>query len=70
VTVACLFFSTCINVLPDKYLLALKCLQAAREMDPENPKLHEQSVRFRQASMSTIPPLSGVLLTASSQQTC
>ncbi|KAF9696101.1 hypothetical protein EKO04_006156 [Ascochyta lentis] len=32
-----------------KYLLALKCLQAARELDAENPKAHEQSVRLRQA---------------------
>lgn len=30
----------------------MKCLQAAREIDPENPKLHEQSVRFRQARKS------------------
>ncbi|KAF2131503.1 N-alpha-acetyltransferas-like protein 15 [Dothidotthia symphoricarpi CBS 119687] len=39
------------------YLLAMKCLQAAREIDPENPKLHEQSVRFRQAvkSLSDLP---------------
>ena len=42
--------STGTNNLPDKYLLALKCLQAAPEIDAENPKLHEQSVRFRQAS--------------------
>ncbi|KAF2995813.1 hypothetical protein E8E13_001290 [Curvularia kusanoi] len=32
-----------------KYLLALKCLQAARELDPENAQAHEQSVRLRQA---------------------
>ncbi|KAL1604637.1 hypothetical protein SLS59_003832 [Nothophoma quercina] len=32
-----------------KYLLALKCLNAAQELDPENPKAHEQSVRLRQA---------------------
>ncbi|KAF2856293.1 N-alpha-acetyltransferas-like protein 15 [Plenodomus tracheiphilus IPT5] len=37
-----------------KYLLALKCLEAAREIDPENPKLHEQSVRFRQ-TLSKLP---------------
>lgn len=30
----------------DKYLLALKCLEKAREIDPANPTLHEQSVRF------------------------
>ncbi|KAF2632025.1 N-alpha-acetyltransferas-like protein 15 [Macroventuria anomochaeta] len=32
-----------------RYLLALKCLQAARELDLENPMAHEQSVRLRQA---------------------
>ncbi|KAF2189796.1 TPR-like protein [Zopfia rhizophila CBS 207.26] len=32
-----------------KYLLALKCLLAARAIDPENPTLHEQAIRFRQA---------------------
>jgi tetratricopeptide (TPR) repeat protein len=37
------------NTTTDKHLLALKCLQSAREIDPENPKLHEQSIRFRQA---------------------
>ncbi|KAE8851666.1 hypothetical protein PTNB73_00682 [Pyrenophora teres f. teres] len=42
----------------NKYLLALKCLQAAREIDPENPKLHEQSVRFRQALTKPAEPLS------------
>jgi tetratricopeptide (TPR) repeat protein len=40
-----------------KYLLALKCLSAARELDPENPKAHEQSVRFRQtlSKISDLP---------------
>ncbi|KAL6706521.1 hypothetical protein ACN47E_005460 [Coniothyrium glycines] len=33
----------------EKYLLALKCLEAAKQIDSENPKLHEQSIRFRQA---------------------
>lgn len=37
-----------------KYLLALKCLQAARELDAENPKAHEQSVRLRQARKSRL----------------
>ncbi|KAI8936264.1 hypothetical protein NX059_006686 [Plenodomus lindquistii] len=40
-----------------KYLLALKCLEAARELDPENPKLHEQSVRFRQTLSKLSEPL-------------
>ncbi|EDU40379.1 NMDA receptor-regulated protein 1 [Pyrenophora tritici-repentis] len=42
----------------NKYLLALKCLQAAQEIDTENPKLHEQSVRFRQALTKPAEPLS------------
>lgn len=37
-----------------KYLLALKCLNAAQELDPENPKAHEQSVRLRQARKSSL----------------
>lgn len=32
----------------DKPFLALKCLNAAQALDAENPKLHEQAVRFRQ----------------------
>ncbi|KAE9980899.1 hypothetical protein BLS_008089 [Venturia inaequalis] len=31
-----------------KYLLALKCLIAAHSLDPEQSKLHEQLIRFRQ----------------------
>ncbi|KAF2745549.1 N-alpha-acetyltransferas-like protein 15 [Sporormia fimetaria CBS 119925] len=31
-----------------KYLLALACLNAVKAVDPENPVLHEQAVRFRQ----------------------
>jgi hypothetical protein len=38
----------------EKYLLALKCLEAAREVDPEDPTLHEQSVRFRQTRPSLL----------------
>ncbi|KAF2018594.1 N-alpha-acetyltransferas-like protein 15 [Aaosphaeria arxii CBS 175.79] len=30
-----------------KYVLALKALNAAAAIDPENPKLHEQVIRFR-----------------------
>jgi tetratricopeptide (TPR) repeat protein len=50
------FFSTGIviwtftNTSAEKYLLAFKCLEAARAVDPEDPTLHEQSVRFRQTS--------------------
>lgn len=34
-----------------KWLLALKCLRAAKELDSENPVLHEQIVKFRTAGM-------------------
>ncbi|CBX92836.1 hypothetical protein IAQ61_005806 [Plenodomus lingam] len=40
-----------------KYLLAVKCLEAARKLDPEDPKLHEQSVRFRQILSQLSEPL-------------
>ncbi|KAF2791614.1 N-alpha-acetyltransferas-like protein 15 [Melanomma pulvis-pyrius CBS 109.77] len=41
-----------------KYLLALKSLLAARAIDSENPKVHEQAARFRQAmdDSKDIPP--------------
>jgi len=32
-----------------KWLLALKCLIAARELEKENPVVHEQTIRFRRA---------------------
>ena len=32
----------------EKYLLALKCLLSATKADPEDPKAHEQAIRFRQ----------------------
>ncbi|KAL7276124.1 hypothetical protein RUND412_000887 [Rhizina undulata] len=32
-----------------KWLLALKCLLAARDLEKENPIVHEQAVRFRRA---------------------
>ncbi|KAF2869769.1 NMDA receptor-regulated protein 1 [Massariosphaeria phaeospora] len=32
-----------------KYLLALKCLSSARALNKDQPKLHEQSIRFHQA---------------------
>jgi peptide alpha-N-acetyltransferase len=38
------------NEQAGKYLQALKCLNAAHALDPENPKVHEQAVRFRKAS--------------------
>ena len=33
----------------DKYILALKCLKAALELDPESPKVHEQVIAFQHA---------------------
>jgi N-alpha-acetyltransferase 15/16, NatA auxiliary subunit len=35
------------NSTTEKYLLALKCLRAAASLEPENPTLHEQLIRFR-----------------------
>jgi peptide alpha-N-acetyltransferase len=35
--------------ISEKYLLALKCLQAAKTINPEHPVLHEQLVRLRLA---------------------
>ncbi|CAM1507409.1 Fc.00g070500.m01.CDS01 [Cosmosporella sp. VM-42] len=32
-----------------KYILALKCLKAALELDPQSPKVHEQVVAFQHA---------------------
>lgn len=43
----------------DKYLLALKCLLAAHDLDPSNPTLHVQVYRFRSTTEKTgneIPP--------------
>ncbi|KAI9713785.1 MAG: hypothetical protein M1820_000515 [Bogoriella megaspora] len=40
-----------------KYLLALKCLLAASNVDPEDPTLHEQTVRFRRTLSSLSEPL-------------
>lgn len=31
----------------EKYVLALRCLQAAIALDPEAPKVHEQKIAFR-----------------------
>ncbi|KAI2610518.1 N-terminal acetyltransferase A, auxiliary subunit [Hypoxylon sp. NC1633] len=41
----------------EKYLLALRCLNAALALDAENPTVHEQVVRFRQALNSKISSL-------------
>ncbi|KAI8962934.1 N-terminal acetyltransferase A, auxiliary subunit [Daldinia sp. FL1419] len=41
----------------EKYLLALRCLNAALALDPDHPTVHEQVVRFRQALDSKIESL-------------
>ncbi|KAJ4385438.1 hypothetical protein N0V93_009866 [Gnomoniopsis smithogilvyi] len=46
-------------ILRKKYLLALRCLKAALGLDAENPKVHEQAIRLRQAltaELETLPP--------------
>lgn len=40
-----------------KHLLALKCLSAAHSIDPSNPTLHVQLLRFRKALDSLSEPL-------------
>jgi hypothetical protein len=42
------------NILTDKYLPALKCLQALEALDAQHPSLKEQSSRLRSA-LSPIP---------------
>jgi peptide alpha-N-acetyltransferase len=37
-----------------KWLLALKCLIAARELEKDNPVTHEQAVRLRRAGLSPL----------------
>ncbi|KAI2472732.1 N-terminal acetyltransferase A, auxiliary subunit [Annulohypoxylon bovei var. microspora] len=43
----------------EKYLLALRCLNAALTIDPDHPAVHEQVVRFRQVlneKLGSLPP--------------
>lgn len=40
--------------MTEKWLLALKCLRSAHEIDPENPTLHHQTVRFKHTRKSDI----------------
>ncbi|EHA52876.1 NMDA receptor-regulated protein 1 [Pyricularia oryzae 70-15] len=43
----------------NKYILALGCLNAARAIDPNHPRLHEQSIRMRSAlnaARESLPP--------------
>jgi peptide alpha-N-acetyltransferase len=46
-----------INTLTDKHLLAVKCLSAAHAIDPSNPTLHLQLLRFRKALDALSEPL-------------
>ncbi|KAF2496045.1 N-alpha-acetyltransferas-like protein 15 [Lophium mytilinum] len=51
----------------NKLLLALKSLLATASLDPENPTLHEQAIRFRRAldaSSSSLPPKVSEVITA------
>ena len=41
----------------EKYLLALRCLLAARSVDPEDPTLHEQIIRFQKTGKFGLDPL-------------
>lgn len=43
--------------MTDKHLLALKCLSAAHAVDPFNPSLHLQLLKFRKAIDSLSEPL-------------
>lgn len=45
-------------MLIEKYLLALRCLNAALIIDPENATVHEQVVRLRQALSTKLESLS------------
>ncbi|CAG9977695.1 unnamed protein product [Clonostachys byssicola] len=38
-----------VYLLRGKYILALRCLRAAIEIDPSSPKVHEQTIAFRNA---------------------
>lgn len=45
-----------------KWLLALKCLIAARELEKENPVVHEQTIRFRRAGIFLLQIIEVILL--------
>ncbi len=46
-----------LTLFPEKYLLALRSLLAARSIDSSNPTTHEQIVRYRHALNSLSGPL-------------
>lgn len=53
------------NIYIGKYLLALKCLLAASELDPEHSKVHEQIIRFKLAldkDSEILPPKSAEVI--------
>ncbi|ORY57440.1 NMDA receptor-regulated protein 1-domain-containing protein [Pseudomassariella vexata] len=48
-----------VYLLREKYILALRCLNAALALDPEHPRVHEQAVGFRHAlnsKLDSLPP--------------
>ncbi len=51
----------CPKLYSEKYLLALRCLLAARSIDSSNPTTHEQTVRYRRALNSIPEPLNAKL---------
>ncbi|KAI0485066.1 NMDA receptor-regulated protein 1-domain-containing protein [Xylariaceae sp. FL0804] len=46
-----------VYVRREKYILALRCLNAALAVDASNPVVHEQAVRFRQILDAKLPAL-------------
>lgn len=55
----CIFIETPANSFTEKYLLALRCLNAAFALDAQNPVLHAQAVELRHAlneSLESLPP--------------
>lgn len=46
-----------LDITTDKHLLALKCLSAAHAIDPSNPTLHIQLLKFRKSLENPPEPL-------------
>jgi peptide alpha-N-acetyltransferase len=44
-------------LLPDKYLLALRCLKASLALDKDHPKVSKQATRLRKALEGAIGSL-------------
>ena len=45
------------NIRTEKYILALRCLYAARSIDPNHSTNYEQAIRFRRTLRSLAEPL-------------